>query len=258
MRDKIKDKDYFNRNIKLHTNLIQKGLNLLKDNKVVETQIPWFKKSIFDNYFFILICRYSIGDDKEIIKEDLLKAINYSKDSWISEIVLLNNQGKFYNQYAENYDKMLWMLSLGYLLNIDEKDFKKLVEIIDRDNVKDFLFEFIIRAKLKDRGIILEESYKLFFGIPNIFDKLRQAIHETDKIKAENLVKDFITKDWYKKHKQSEWYDSHKSKHDSYFGYWSFETAAIVKIMNLDDSQFINNQYYPKDLISPVRLNVGK
>ncbi|WP_435353258.1 PoNe immunity protein domain-containing protein [Emticicia sp. SJ17W-69] len=249
MRDKIKNKDYFNCNIELHSNLIQRGLNLLKGGKVVETQIPRFKKGIFDNYFFILICSYSIGHDKETIKRNLLNAIDYLKDSWSSEIVLLNNQGKIYNQYAENYDEMLWMLSLGYLLNIDEKDFKKLVDVIDRDNVKDFLFEFIIRAKLKDREIIVEESYQVFFGIPNVFEKLRQAINESNKKNAEKLAKDFITKDWYKKHKDSGWYNSHKSKHDSYFGYWSFETAAIVKIMNLNDSEFGDNQYYPKDLI---------
>jgi hypothetical protein len=34
------------------------------------------------------------------------------------------------------------------------------------------------------------------------------------------------------------------------FGYWSFETAAIVKIIGLYDSSFRDPQYYPRDLIS--------
>jgi hypothetical protein len=62
-------------------------------------------------------------------------------------------------------------------------------------------------------------------------------------------VNDFITKDWYKNHKDAGWHNSHKSRHDVFYGYWSFETAAVVKIMDLDDTKFIDCQYYPKDLV---------
>jgi len=172
-------------------------------------------------------------------------------DGWSKNIVNINNNGIILKQYTLSaYDEMLWMLSLGYLLDINEADFKKLVDVIDRDGVKDFLFEFIILAKVKDRQPIKEESYQEFFGVPQTFEKLRKAIKETDKAKAEKLVKEFVTKEWYKNHKDSGWYDSHKSKHDTYFGYWSFETAAVVKIMGLDDSGFMDCQYYPKDLVN--------
>ncbi|MBK8927229.1 MAG: DUF1911 domain-containing protein [Crocinitomicaceae bacterium] len=80
------------------------------------------------------------------------------------------------------------------------------------------------------------------------------AIEETDKSKSESLIKEFITKDWYKNHKDAGWYDSHKSKHNTYFGYWSFETAAIVVIKGLDDSSFRDCQYYPKDLVDYARI----
>jgi hypothetical protein len=36
------------------------------------------------------------------------------------------------------------------------------------------------------------------------------------------------------------------------FGYWSFETAAIVKIMGLDDSSFRGCKYYPKIFVCEV------
>ncbi|MFB0906892.1 MAG: hypothetical protein QMB03_01185, partial [Spirosomataceae bacterium] len=45
---------------------------------------------------------------------------------------------------------------------------------------------------------IAVESYQQFFGVPNACEKLRQAIGESEKIKAEKLVKEFITKEWYK------------------------------------------------------------
>lgn len=192
---------------------------------------------------------YSGGSPISDIKLQIPIGLKLISESW-DGFWLVDHNGKKLNQYGlSGYDEMLWMLSLGYLLNIDEEDFEKLVEVIDRDGVKDYLFEFIIRAKLKERQPISQESYAEFFGVPEIFKKLRQAINETDKAKAEKLIKEFITKDWYKNHKDAGWYNSHKSKHDTYFGYWSFETAAIVKIMGLDDSSFIDCQYYPKDLV---------
>lgn len=157
------------------------------------------------------------------------------------------------NQYGSNgYDEILWMLSLGYLLDIPNEYIKKIVDVIDRDGVKGFLLEFIIRAKLPGRPIIQEESYQKFFGIPDSFKSLRQAITETDKSKAELLVKEFVTKEWYKWHKKWGWCDSKKyiqSENSAYYGYWSWETAAVAKIMGLDDSSFRDCSYYPKDMI---------
>lgn len=153
-------------------------------------------------------------------------------------------------QYTlSGYDEMIAMLSLAYLLEVPENDFRKLVNLVDQDGIKDFLLEFRIRAKLKDRQPILEESYQKYFGVPKVFERLRQVITEKDKPTAEKQVKEFITKEWYKNHRGQGWYNCHKSVHDVYYGYWSFETAAVVKIMSLDDSSFLNCQYYPKDLV---------
>ncbi|MGR5908923.1 PoNe immunity protein domain-containing protein [Bacillus paranthracis] len=37
-------------------------------------------------------------------------------------------------------------------------------------------------------------------------------------------------------------------KEPGYVGYWSFETAAIVKILGLDDTSLKDNNHYPYDL----------
>jgi hypothetical protein len=250
IRQNIKTADYFNNYLVSYKLHIERGFEMIINGKVLPDRMVWFKKGQLDFLLNFAIANYSAGKSKTEIDVEFLKVLDYINDAWKSEIALLNYDGKFYNQLTGgNYDQMLWMLSLGYLLDIPNEDFEKLVELIDRDGIKDFLFEFIIRAKIKDRQSMTEESYKEYFHIPKCFDKLRQAIVETEKTKAEKLVKEFITKDWYKNHKGQGWYDSHKSKHDTYFGYWSFETAVVVKIMNLDDSSFIDCQYYPKDLV---------
>jgi hypothetical protein len=249
MRDKRKNEQHFDKWINEFNQSLERVASWISTGKTPVERINTMKQSMVQTCINIINCKYSSGKKTTTLYEDLLKGINLTHESWDGFWNIKHN-GEKLNQYSLSaYDEMLWMLSLGYLLNISNEDFKKLVEVIDRDGVKDSLFEFIIRAKLQDRPSINEESYKEFFGIPQVFEKLRQAITETDKIKAAKSAKEFITNEWYKNHKDAGWYNSHKSKHDTYFGYWSFETAAIVKIMGLDDSSFRDCQYYPKDLI---------
>ena len=61
-------------------------------------------------------------------------------------------------------------------------------------------------------------------------------------------IKAYLEKQWYKGHCDVAWYDTHKSDQMTYYGYWSNETAAAVKILGIDDSCLKNQQYYPYDL----------
>jgi hypothetical protein len=247
VRQEIKNNEYFLNYFQSVNCQTERRKMMLNTGQVVPEREVWFKKSNLDILLDYTIAKYTSGTDILDIKIYLIKVIDYLKEGWSEDVVKLNYEGKIHNQYTLSaYDQMLWMFSLGYLLDIPNEDFQKLVDVIDRDQVKDFLFEFIIRAKVKDRKPITEESYEYGWIL---FGKLRKAIIETDKPKAAQLVKEFITRDWYKEYKHTGWYNSHKSPHDSYFGYWSFETAAVVKIMGLDDSSFIDCPYYPKDLV---------
>lgn len=251
MRQEISSEQKITQLLNISQSLIEKGWVKVEKKLINPLMLDWYKKSLITQMLNCTIAYYTLGSDKLIIKENLRKVIYYMNTAWKTGVTNLSVKDKLYEQYTlSNYDEMLWMISLGYLLDIDEEEFKKLVSIIDRDAVKDYLLEFIIRAKIKDREQIIEESYSKFFGIPKTFDKLRRAIKEEDKTNAQKLIEDFILKDWYKNHKDAGWYDSHKSSHDTYFGYWSFETAAVVKIMGLDDSSFKEALYYPHDLTS--------
>jgi hypothetical protein len=246
MRDKLKDKEHFRKVLIENNESISRKLNWIEIGKTPKDKINIMKQSIVWNFISIISCKYSLGLNHSELNFDLINAINTTYDSWIEDAdIKFNHKGKYLNQFVK-YDQMLWMLSLGYLLDISNEEFQKLIDVIDRHKVKDFLYEFIIRAKIKDRLPITEESYEYGWAL---FGKLRQAITETDKTKAEQLVKEFITKDWYKEHKNQGWHNSHKSPHPIYHGYWSFETAAVVKIMGLDDSSLRNCQYYPRDLL---------
>lgn len=189
------------------------------------------------------------------LSKDLISAIDLCFESWRDDgWKLKTRDGKVYNQYILSaYDEMLWMLALGFLLNIENEIFLKLVKVIDWDGIKDKLFEIIIKAKLPDRDSIKAESYSEYFNIPNVFKKLREAVDEKDKLKAEQLVGEFIRKDWFNNHKSTGWAMSHRNGPNNYFGYWSFETTAVIAILDLDDNALIDAKYYAKDMVNYYR-----
>ena len=178
---------------------------------------------------------------------------------------MINNQGKvhlkdniYLNQYyVPTYQIILNYFSLAYLLEIPDSDFQILVNITDRDNISDNLYEFIIKARFPNRVQKRSEEYDTEHSvILKVYNRLRKATKEKDKVAAARLVKQFLEKDYY--HKHMNLYNSHNSKANIYCGYWSFEAAAVVKIMGLDDSSFIDNQYYPKDLVHQLPLTKEK
>jgi hypothetical protein len=254
MRDIIKSRSYYEQEIANRESSELKRLDKFKKGLIPPDRIQSVKVDMAKNQLYLSISKYSIGLPLEYLIPNFNKSLLYFKEHWAGYWKLKNTEGKEYDQYILSaYDEMLWMLSLGYLLNFPDESFSKLVEVIDRDNVKDHLFEFIIRAKLPERKPLKEESYREYFGVPKVFEKLRQAITEPNKGKSQELIKIFLEKEWYHNHKEAGWYNSHKSKHNTYFGYWSFEAAAVTCIMDLDDSSYRDNEYYPKDLVDYYR-----
>jgi hypothetical protein len=250
MRQNIKDQEFYKRSIAELEFIESRSKQWLRDEQIPKERISIVLDSFRAYRLKRTKLKFTFGESIEDVKKEFQTMLDYVNDSWVGLGTLKLSADKSLKQYILSaYDEMLWMLSLGYLLDISIQEFKKLVVLIDKDEVEDFLFEFIIKAKISDRKPIARESYQEVFRVPNVFEKLRQAIIEPEKTKAEKLVHDFITKDWYKKHKDAGWHNSHKSVHDVYSGYWSFETAAVVKIMRLNDSSFRNSPYYPKDLL---------
>ncbi|MGH0796961.1 PoNe immunity protein domain-containing protein [Bacillus mycoides] len=52
-----------------------------------------------------------------------------------------------------------------------------------------------------------------------------------------------------KKYLEYEWYETHKSEHVTYSGYWSFEIGVIAKSLKIDDSILKDTSYYPYDMV---------
>ena len=53
---------------------------------------------------------------------------------------------------------------------------------------------------------------------------------------------------WYYAHSDTSWYGTHKTE-DAYYGYWSFDTAALCKIRGIYDQRFKDLDFFPYDLL---------
>lgn len=253
MRDKVKDKGYFEKFLTEKNELITSNENALLSGGVAESKVERAKFRNFGFRLESLVAKYSKGDSIESLKESISEIIRRLPDeSDPINTKVKKRVGKetvYLGQYmVEPYERMLRLLSLAYLLDVSDTDFETVVGIIDRDNIRDNLYEFIIKARFPDRIQTGDEEYDSKSVILKVYKNLREAAIGSDLSEAAKYVGEFLEKNFY--HKYTGFYDFHKSKIDLYYGYWSFESAAVVKIMGLDDSSFRDHEYYPKDLVS--------
>ncbi|MGJ7530017.1 PoNe immunity protein domain-containing protein [Variovorax sp. GB1P17] len=117
----------------------------------------------------------------------------------------------------------------------------------------DLLFEFLLEPAVLDP----RESTEYFHTSP--YDPLIDAIYalETPR-EASAKVKEYL-EGWYRSFDGAPWHDGHlhavEGEYMPYYGYWSFEAAAVCVINGIDDSTFRDHLLYPKDLADWARAN---
>lgn len=196
------------------------------------------KAFIFTERLHLCIASYSAGLDSVEVRSLWAGVVPGAQQAW--EYPNGANKSPY---YFDGYVKLVWLLSLGILLDVDHADLAPLKMVVANASGKDWLLEFLISSG----EYRANENTCLF---PNPYDTLRQVVinEENNRIRA-TLIKKYLTQQWYPGHQSCYWYDNHKGRHDTYFGYWSFETAAVVKILGIDDSSFRDSPYYPKALV---------
>ncbi|PEI87016.1 PoNi-like cognate immunity protein [Bacillus toyonensis] len=196
-----------------------------KDNKsIIEgTYLANFRYEMED-----IRAKYSLGEEISVIEEDFHNAIYDLENTGSREI---------------GYLSLIWMISLGILLETDKKNIERLKKIIDKKNVNDAVIDFLLCASDIGYTKMTNRYYK-----ENPYAKTREIIElaQTDKKEASKRLQTYMEKEWFKGHYDYEWKNAHKEP--GYVGYWSFETAALVKILELDDTSLKDNNHYPYDL----------
>src|SRR5699024_3023902 len=176
----------------------------------------------------IIKSKYSIGQSISTIETDFKNSIEDMENMKTLKI---------------GYLRLLWVVSLGILLETDKENMKRLADIVDNQDMDDFVIDYLLCASSIGWTKISNTFSK---EIPYIKTKEIIELAQTDKKAASERLHTYMEKEWFPGHYDYEWRNAHKEPF--YVGYWSFETAAIAKILNLDDESLKANIHYPFDL----------
>lgn len=230
MRDKIKTIEYFNR---AKTRYYEE---IIRYERIVESVL--YEKGENDrgvkNGFNILInayenyisCLYSSGEDVSSIYDVFIKLLRIYSKMWNKEY---------------GYIELVRNLSIAVMLEVDKESIKELENKIIEERFNDYFVNRLINSI--DNSWDISNSNVEF----TIYDTLKEILVESGNTLVD--LKEYLRKDWYKLHAECSWYNSHKSKNGTYCGYWSFETGAVVKLLELDDNSLKDIKYYPYDLV---------
>ncbi|WP_037613854.1 PoNe immunity protein domain-containing protein [Streptococcus sp. F0442] len=206
---------------------LKQGINPYK--RPIEEVIRLTKEDISIYQERKMIATYTAGYPIEKFKEEYLTFVDSLVPVWHS------NSG---------YDEMLWALSIGILLEIDEMTFEKLVDLVRKDDPEDYLIDYLIQSRHP------EWTIRINYNFPRPYGFTRKIIEEENSEQALKLLKEYVTKKWYPGHRDTGWYDLHKYNIDNYYGYWSFESGALCKLKELDYKQLEGLPYFPYDLVA--------
>ncbi len=210
---------------------IQLGSKYLEGGSISVDKAANIKESIVYNSLRITIALYSSNAGKDEISKNLIENISAFENGFKWE--------GFENSYAM-YDQIIWLLSLSILCDIDNADFERIVKIIKRDNATDKLIAKLVNYKLPNSI----QGFSSDYIQESPYANLDMVVSGTDPTAF--AIKNYLEKEWYKGHSDAPWHDTHKNKRANvYFGYWAWETAALVKIYSIDDSMLRDQQYYP-------------
>jgi hypothetical protein len=175
----------------------------------------------------MMIAKYSAGFPLEEFSADYINILETSLPYWEDD---------------QELSKRVNLLSIGVILEVGDACFDSLVNFFCSEKEKYFMFDYMINYRKPDWEISDNVRFEKVFG-------WIKHISTMDKTNAEAYMLGHLDSNWYTTHKDYYWHDSHKSKVNTYFGYWCFEAGAIAKIMGLDDTALKENQYFPYDML---------
>lgn len=233
IRDKNKSQEYFSIYLEKKAKLFKMIKSAMEQRENADDFIGENDKGIINaykglslNYMLFLIAQYSAGESVETIKKTYKKTLQYSEKIW---------------KENSSYVDCLWLVSIGVLLDIADDEKILLNSIVKKCQKQDKLISFFMEY------LKIENTRTPYYFMDKPYKYLDEYLGgQRDDV---GLIEDYLNNYWYVAHNDMAWFDSHKDKSNTYFGYWSFETAAIVKILKLDDSNLKDVPYYPYDLV---------
>ena len=238
-RDSRKPKEYFNRWIAYDLGQISEYDALLPTINQPRG-IAICHHTLFSKHYKILIQMYSREDGEETLRGWFDKTIA----CWVAYqdyvATAPQNVGDQYIKFSiDKYVIYFWMFSFGVNMGVGPERLSTLAGLIQRAG-QDRLIDRVIE---KATGIPAREG-SLLYERP--YGKLLEFI-ETGAGDTK-LLRKFLD-GWYRNCKRAYWHDTHVDDDSGYFGYWCFELAAVVRLWEVDFTEFADHPYFPRGLM---------
>ena len=201
------------------------------------TQI--FLNSIWNNYVDLAECAYSLGFNKETLIQNIEQACH-----WYGKVDDRNRLGKI---GLERYKRHLDFISIAFLLDINDLLWKSIVEKWLSLNIEDGLILGIISQRSPQYS---EEAKRSSLHLEKNYCNAFSALYQSNESEIQPLLSKHLSK-WYVYSKGTHWYGAHTKWAPGYFGYWSFESAAIVKAKKANVDQIALGRYFPAGMLDP-------
>jgi hypothetical protein len=232
----------------LHT--IDYVLDFLENrlNKEEHREDAWALSNwrIGNNKFDLLVLDYSEGRSIDEIAKDFPELLIWNEKCSLPHSIYQTEP--FHLAETDSYDYFLSLLSLAKLLRHDKQiaRYAALLDVKKEDNRgRDELFETLLQR----------------LGLPSVPTKKRlpfkahwillEAIQSVPENRPK-LMKEFLKK-WYASMRGCAWYGMHIKNPACFEGYWCFEAGLVTYLWQIDDSDYRDMPFYPKDLVDWAR-----
>lgn len=97
-----------------------------------------------------------------------------------------------------------------------------------------------LRAYIESGTAVWTGNYRF----PTPYKGLDAVISALDEESGTSALLEYL-EGWYAQCSDCAWYETANSNSDVYFGYWSFESAAVAKVLGLNGRALSQNPYFP-------------
>jgi len=153
-------------------------------------------------------------------------------------------------------NESLNILGLAYLLHRNDL-FPRIHSLVNGEGDSHTGEDEIINKffKLNDATHPTINEGNLFaLGYAKLCDVIDNILIKNNQDHSVELLDEYLS-DWYQMNKNEIWHNGHLDLENksSYVGYWAFEAAALVYMLDLDDSSLHKHLFYPKDIVQWAR-----
>ena len=224
-RDKYKDEKYFQNEYDFNFKAFERRESDLYKSRVLPQYInKYYSTQSLYSRELISIC-FSLGHSLDEVFKWFKISLRYYQLS--------------YGAFESIYDLMDY-LSLAVLFEDRKEEF-----IEDVEKIFSKYLSFVDSGEQYEDGFIETLALYLLKGdVENFHSHLEYLNMIGDD--EDSVIES--QKFWYYAHYEASWYGTHKTE-DAYYGYWSFDTAALCKIRGIYDQRFKDLDFFPYDLL---------